>query len=340
MHGRGGRSARDIGAKLRVTAALLGSGNQKELCAAFRRVNPLTEFDLGRSYKWIEGRSLPRSPRIYEDWAGVLGLDDHAADWIAASTLDAFVEVLSARNALDRATLLHRAGIGSGGLSDRRGGTRHAAGAEDYICGVYASYSHAQSPYYRGRIVRGTLVIARGERGAGKLTATYSQSLAGARAYATGSAVVSGRALALSLGTCSPGVAPLAIHLLLPAPPASLLVGLLSGFVMVDPGGQPAYATRIALLRTSLTPAMLEGSNRYLNEPDTATSLEHDLATLGLHAPDPSGSATALSDYLTAEECKGAPSGSLQTSMELYAALASTFDRVWLDKLPVSPHGD
>jgi len=333
------RAARDVGVKLRVTAALLGGGNQKELCAAFRRVNPLTEFDLGRSYKWIEGRSLPRSPRIYEDWVGVLGLEDHSADWLAACTLDAFVEVLCVRNALDRATLLHRAGIGSGGLSVRRGGARHAAAAEDYICGTFACYSHAQSPYYRGRIIRGALVIAPDGRRAGQWTATYSQSVAGGRAHATGSAVVSGRALALSLGTCSSGVAPLAIHLLLPTPPASLLIGLLSGFVMVDPGGQPAYATRIALLRMAVTGAVLEDSNRYLNEADAATALKHDLTLLGLHPPDPSGSAKALAEYLTAEEGIGTPSGSLQTSTERYATLAATFDRVWLDTLGAPAHG-
>ena len=43
--------ARDIPGKLRVTAALLGCTNQKDLCAAFRRVNPHSDFDLERSYK-------------------------------------------------------------------------------------------------------------------------------------------------------------------------------------------------------------------------------------------------------------------------------------------------
>ena len=101
----GEQQTRAVAAKLRLTAALLGCASQKELCAVFRQANPTTEFDLGRSYKWIQGRSLPRSPRVYKDWAGVLGMD-RSADWIATCTLDAFVEALCTRHAVDRRTLL------------------------------------------------------------------------------------------------------------------------------------------------------------------------------------------------------------------------------------------
>ena len=54
-------SRRGLAAKLRITAALLGCATRKELCARFRSVNPATEFDLERSYKWLQGRALPRS---------------------------------------------------------------------------------------------------------------------------------------------------------------------------------------------------------------------------------------------------------------------------------------
>ena len=224
-----GREARDVAAKLRVTAALLGCAGQKELCAAFRRVNPGTEFDLARSYKWIQGRSLPRSPRVYEDWAGVLGLD-RPAGWVAVCTLDAFVEAVCARHAADRAALLRRAGLdggrGSAATARQAGGVPGAADAEDYLCGAYATYSHAQSPYYRGRIIRGTLAIEPAARRAEGLVATYSQALATGLARVTGPVVVSGRALALGLPTHSSGAVPVSIHLVLPAPPASLLVPL------------------------------------------------------------------------------------------------------------------
>ena len=64
---------RDFGAKLRITAAALGCASQKDLCARFREANPGTIFELDRSYKWMQGRALPRSVGLYEDWAALLG---------------------------------------------------------------------------------------------------------------------------------------------------------------------------------------------------------------------------------------------------------------------------
>jgi hypothetical protein len=66
MRNRDARTVRSIAEKLRLTAAALDCAGQKELCAAFRRVNPNTTFALDRSYKWMQGRSLPRSARLYE----------------------------------------------------------------------------------------------------------------------------------------------------------------------------------------------------------------------------------------------------------------------------------
>ena len=267
---------------------------------------------------------MPRSPRVYEDWAGVLGMD-RSADWIASCTLDAFVEALCARHAVDRMALLRRAGLDNG---------RGAAGAaEDYLCGAYACYSLAQSPYHRGRLIRGTLTIEPAARRAEGLVATYSQALATGRAHATGPATVAGRGLALGLVSHSPGAAPLFLHLLLPTPPASLLLGLMGGFVMVDPGGQPPYATRVLMLRTPIAAAALEESNRYLDEPDAAAALARDLPALGLRVADAEGLAAALARSLVPEGAGGAPPGSMRVFVEDYRALAAACDRVWLDTL-------
>jgi hypothetical protein len=336
MPSLGERETRDVAAKLRITAALLGCAGQRELCAAFRRVNPRTEFDLWRSYKWIQGRSLPRSSQVYEDWIAVCGLD-RPGGWLAACTLEEFVAAACARHDVERAALLRRAGLDGG--RDRKD-ARHvgappiAVGAEeDYLCGAYACYSHAQSPYYRGRLVRGAMVVERAPRRVEGLVATYSQALFGRRAFATGPAVLSGLALALMLATRSPGAMPIVIHVLVPAPPASLLVGLMGSFTMVDPGGQPPYATRIAMLRTPMTVAALETSNRYLEEPDMTEGLARDLPALGLRAADPEGLAAALARYLIAEDGAGASPGSIRISMEGYVALAMACDRAWLDTL-------
>ena len=77
--------------KLGVTAVLLGCSTRKELCARFRAVNPATEFDLERSFKWLQGKSLPRSMAIYEDWARLLGTARSGA-WLAGCSTEAFLD--------------------------------------------------------------------------------------------------------------------------------------------------------------------------------------------------------------------------------------------------------
>lgn len=105
-------TVRHLPEKLRVTAALLGCANQKDLCAVFRRVNPNTDFDLERSYKWMQGRTLPRSARLYDDWALVVGADAaHPGSWLAACPLGEFVALLGARHGLEPDVLLQRAGL-------------------------------------------------------------------------------------------------------------------------------------------------------------------------------------------------------------------------------------
>ena len=69
--------------KLRLTAALLGCGTHKDLCARFRAVNPSTGFDLTRSEKWLQGRAIgleqrrpmdvlatPAGARLVEEFLG------------------------------------------------------------------------------------------------------------------------------------------------------------------------------------------------------------------------------------------------------------------------------
>ncbi len=91
---RGAAMIRDFGAKLRITAAALGCASQKDLCARFREANPGTIFELDRSYKWMQGRALPRSVGLYEDWAALLGTGRPLA-WLQSCTVDEFLELLS-----------------------------------------------------------------------------------------------------------------------------------------------------------------------------------------------------------------------------------------------------
>ena len=129
---------RDLPEKLRATLALLGLGGQKELCAAFRRVNPATDFDLDRSYKWMQGRTLPRSPRVYEDWARVVELDRTGA-WLAACTLAEFLEAAAARHP-DAARAVLRPG------ATTQPGPPAASGQDGYLAGQYAAYPMRSRP--------------------------------------------------------------------------------------------------------------------------------------------------------------------------------------------------
>lgn len=335
MRDVGEREARDVAAKLRVTAALLDCARQKELCAAFRRANPQTDFDLDRSYKWIQGRSLPRSSQIYQDWATVCGLD-RPGSWVAACTLDEFVTALCVVRGVERVALLRRAGLGEGAAaSHTRTPRRGVAGSdtdaeEGYLCGVYACYSHAQSPFYRGRIVRGALLVALGTRRSDSLSARYSQALAVGLVHVAGRVMrAAGRSLALVMTISPPAVPPVFCQLLLPTPPGSLLAGIMSSFAMVDPGGQPPYATRFAAVRVPRTIEALEASNRYM-EPEPM-GLSHDLGRLGLSIADATGLEARLSRFLSAPG--EGRSGMEQVTMADHGALAAACDRAWLDTL-------
>ena len=317
---------RDLAEKLRVTAALLGCGNQKELCAAFHRVNPKSDFDLERSYKWMQGRAVPRSARVYDDWAVLVGLPDAPAAWMASCGLGAFVDALCAKHGPEHGARLLRAARNGG-----RGGNGGEWPASDhpaaFLCGAYACFSHAQSPYYRGRIIRGALVIAPAARRTDGLVATYSQALAIGRAQATGTAALHGGSLCLDLRSASVGVSPVFCSLFRPSPLASVLAGLLCGSTAVHPGGQPPYATRIAMVRVPDGAVEgLERSNRYLDPAEGP--LSRDLAALGLRVPASWGLDAELDRFLRpASQAAGCD----QASTADYAALAMACDRMWMD---------
>jgi adenylate cyclase len=103
-------TVREFAAKLRITAAVFGCASQKDLCAQFHRVNPGTTFDLDRSYKWMQGRALPRSAKLYDDWALLLGTERPPA-YLQSCTLDEFLDLACNRFGLSREALVARAGL-------------------------------------------------------------------------------------------------------------------------------------------------------------------------------------------------------------------------------------
>lgn len=298
-------------AKLRVTQELLGCASRKELCARFREVNPRTEFDLERSHKWMQGRARPRSARVYEDWARLLGTD-RTPSWLVACSVDAFIEEVVQIFAADPPALRRRAGIE---------GERVATGADGrgtthYVCGAYAAYSRAWSPYYPDHAIRGSLLIAPGK--ASRFAARYREDLPSGPVELAGTALLVGRVLHIELHEAGSG-APFYVSVLLSGRPASVLSGVCSGATLAGPDPLPA-TSRIVLIRAPEGIGGLERSNGYLRLEPAAVG--GNLATLGLRQAASAEAASELCAFLA--HADASPPG--QVGQAAHARLAGHFD--------------
>lgn len=309
--------AHDFAAKLRLTAAALGCTSQKDLALAFQRANPETAFDLVRSYKWMQGRTLPRSAKLFEEWAVLLDLGRSSAQLLACS-IEEFQAWVTERYGPAAALSADPAGADAEWPSPGHGGA-------SLLQGGYACYSRAQSPYYEGRIIRASLSIGAAPMRGGTPIAHYAQAIAGGPILVAGPVRMYGQTPCLELHGQTTSPAPVYLTLFRPTPPASVLGGVMLSFTGVDPGNQPPYATRFLAVRVPRAArAGLEESNRYLTPAEWPPSA--DLAALGL-AVD----AAAELDACMAE-CLGQEStpGSVRLPAESFARLAAACDRIWL----------
>src|SRR5262249_45247461 len=129
-----------------------------------------------------------------------------------------------------------------------------------FLCGAYACYSPAWSPYARGKFIRGALTITPG-RGS-SLSASYSETLLGKTVRLTGLLHVAQNPPHMPLPDPG-GKGPLFFSSFQPRPPASVLCGVLSGVTLVGPEPQPS-AGRIIMIRVPESDAV-EASNRYFD---------------------------------------------------------------------------
>lgn len=312
---------RDFERKLRLTAAALGAMTLKDLARAFRRANPATGFSPERAAKWLQGRAHPREQTIYEDWATVLGLKRPVA-WLCGCELESFLEALSARHDVAPGILRARAEAFGRARSVTSRARHHP------LCGAFASYRHAFSPYFRGRVLRGALTVEPAANG-GELVGHYAEALPTGPVRLSGPVAQNGRTLFIDLAAVTDEGYHLRafFSLFAPTPPASLLVGLHCGATLIGTVPEPS-CSRLLLVRVPTTAAAaVERSNRYL-EP--AESLACDLAALGLAVPDP---AAELDDRLDTMLRGGSGGGLDQIEAAAYTALASVVDRIWLDTL-------
>ncbi|TVQ58420.1 MAG: hypothetical protein EA355_01995 [Rhodobacteraceae bacterium] len=239
----------EVARKLSLTAALLRCQTRKELAARFRAVNPATDFDLERSYKWMQGRALPRSRKVYDDWALVLGAE-RSGGWVAECSFEEFRAEMCALFGIDPAELPGRAetlkAVPSAPLPPM-------PGASDYLVGDYLAYSWAWSPRYAGSFIRGWLGLKAARRG--EYPVRYAENLPGGFLEFTGYGLRRRNGLSLRLSFAGgAGNERMAFELLSPGWPGHVLCGFATGDVINAPAPQVAV-TRVVLLRIDPGPS-------------------------------------------------------------------------------------
>ncbi|AWV21550.1 Hypothetical protein HVIM_00799 [Roseomonas mucosa] len=303
-----------IAEKLRLTAAALGCSGRKELCARFRVANPATHFDLERSHKWLQGRALPRSVQLYDDWAKVLGTR-RAGAWIASCTLDAFLGEVCTLFEADAADLLRRAELPPHQPAEAQRPPDVSGG---HLCGHYACYSRAWSPYHPDNLIRGALQFLPSQRGQ-HLLADYTEALFGGTFHFMGEVLLRGRTAHVLL-RAQGDIPPLYASLYIPGPPASALCGIIAGAALVGYEPRPS-ASRIVLVRT---PCPAAATNRHLRTEDG--SIGEDLRQLGLPSGQAAGIDALLRDFLDGAGDRGRD----QVPAALQERLCAELDRFYL----------
>lgn len=305
----------DIDRKLCLTAAWLGVATRKELAAAFRRINPETSFDVQRAHKWLQGRAAPRGWQVYEDWAKLVALDQ-PAEWLADCSVDVFLQRLCDRHGAIRDTLLRRAEAFGVASRNHEGRSR-----ELELRGSYACYSHAWSPYYGGRMVRGLFVIGMAS-GAPRLHGAYSENLPTGQLHLDGPVTGGERVLTAQLGNAQT-FTQLVLWLFMPTPPMSVLGGFMTGTTFLSP--QPQLSTsRLIMIRLPPDGLSVESADAYLAP---GASIATDLALLGLTLESPGLVDLAIDSYLTG----GRGPGLDQVTAADLREVVELFDRQRLD---------
>lgn len=309
---------RDFDAKLRLTAIALGCNSRKALVARFHAVNSQTHCTLDRLHKWLQGRAFPRADSLVDDWAAVVK-SDRPGVWLAGCSLPEFAAEISKQLGIGLDELMRMpafAGRGTRGAAPAAAAMPRMSGLL-YLCGDYACYSAAWSPYARGKLIRGSLKIEPGQRGT--LSIGYSESLLGNPVWLAAEQVAVGRMLQIMLREPG-GELPTFLSLFRPRPPASVMCGVMSGVTLVAPEPEPS-ACRIMVLRVPSGARLTEG-NRYMEA--SASVIMADIAALGILPGDAARAEGLIADFLL-------PGGNLiQIAAAEQAALTAVFDPIHL----------
>lgn len=305
-------TGRHLAPKLRLTSMVLGCSTNKELCARFARVNPLTLFTPQNAYKWLSGKATPRASSIYEDWARLLG-EPLSTTFVAYSSFEEFQAVLARRFTLPQAALhgirveADLAPVADAPPSLPRGPSSPQL-SRTWLEGNYLTLSPAWSGAERGRLIVGMVRIAADDERGTQLC--YTEQLFGRQVAMQGQLISDGRTAQSTL-TCSYTQRLFFLALNVPTPPANLVGGILAGAAIHDTNARAA-ACRILFLRAAAGCAVgLAARLGYIDAE--ADALGQEFAALG-YRPETESSvlAAGILGYLGANTscgiCEAAPS--------------------------------
>jgi DNA-binding winged helix-turn-helix (wHTH) protein len=174
---------------------------------------------------------------------------------------------------------VHRRGFRFIGTVETREAAHGSASSAPYLCGHFVCYSYAWSPTFEGKLVRGSLVVEPPPGTSALMQAVYSEALPGGRLCHRGPVTFSARTIYLDL-VDTRADSRVVLTLLCPGPPATALVGVMSGKVFHDPNSEVAVTRFLAVRMPARGKAIVDGRHGYLDLADE--SLSRDLRALGL----------------------------------------------------------
>jgi len=249
-------STRDFPRKLRLAMRVAGCVTQKDMRARIKLLNPETQYEPMRAYKWAQGRSAPRDPSIYDDIARLLELSI-SGDALRICSYEEYRRHVEAR---------HGPGIPE---DSETAGTSlpQSQPMPGYMAGSYLTLSRAWSVHRaEGWLIAGAMTFH--PVSDGPWTMDYIERLPGGELKMKGPVRRLGRCLHTLLVNPEQEML-LSTTYTLPPAPAPILSGVMSGMSLHDPEMRPT-ACRIIGLRVPTEAEGLPGCTGYVAAADGA----------------------------------------------------------------------
>jgi hypothetical protein len=205
---------------------------------------------------------------------------------------------------------------------------RPSGSGASFIEGAYACYSYSFSPYFPGWLIRSSMLIGPGH---GLGSVAYSHNMPPLPTRFSGDITFHGRGMQIALHQTIAGDMRIHMALFGPAPPATVLAGVLCGAAVVTPEPEPS-AARIILIRL---PAPSPAFEALYTAFQPEESIADDLALAGLHFSDRDDVDRRIKEYLPARPKNGIE----QVATAEYRELVEYFNREHYARVPAPKTG-